>query len=276
MNQNTGKFTGAGGCQLYYKSWEPDEKPTAKLIIVHGAGEHIDRYENLVNVLPGLGYVVVGYDQRGHGRSEGQRGHINAWEEYRGDLKYFVEEANQMYPEIPTFILGHSLGSLIVLDYIIHHADGIKGAIISGTALVPKDAAPPSLVFIAKVLSNIYPRFPLKVPLPGSSLSRDPEVARNYDEDPLVHLSRSARWATESLKVIDRIDSNLNKISMPILFVHGEQDPLVEFEGAQKCFDRIKSEDKTIYIYPENLHETHNDLDHLKVVADITSWLGNH
>ena len=145
MKQNTEKFNGVDGCQLYYKSWEPEETLKAKLIIVHGAGEHIDRYENLVNALPESGYVVVGYDQRGHGRSEGQRGHINSWDEYRGDLEVFIDEVNQMYPEIPVFVLGHSLGSLIVLDYIIHQTEGIKGAIISGTALAPKDAAPPFL-----------------------------------------------------------------------------------------------------------------------------------
>ena len=89
MKHQSGKVNGVGGTELYYKSWSSDESPKAKLIIVHGAGEHIDRYQNLVDVLPDLGYVVIGYDQRGHGRSDGQRGHINSWDEYRGDLKSF-------------------------------------------------------------------------------------------------------------------------------------------------------------------------------------------
>ena len=137
MKQSSGNFEGMNGCKLYYKTWLPEAHPKAALVIVHGAGEHIDRYQNVVNGLVESEIALVGYDQRGHGRSEGQRGHINSWDEYRGDLQECIKMSRQMLPDTPQFILGHSLGSLIVLDYLIYHQEGLSGAILSGTPLDP-------------------------------------------------------------------------------------------------------------------------------------------
>ena len=148
MKQSTGNFEGVNACKLYYKTWLPEEQPKATLVIVHGAGEHIDRYQNVVNGLVASGFALAGYDLRGHGRSEGRRGHINSWDEYRGDLREFIKMTRQMLPEMPLFILGHSLGSLIVLDYLIYHQEGLSGAILSGTSLDPVDAAPPVQKFL--------------------------------------------------------------------------------------------------------------------------------
>jgi len=174
------------------------------------------------------------------------------------------------------FVLGHSLGTLIVLDYIIHDADGLFGAIISGNSLDPIDAAPPVQVFLAKILSGIIPTFSMKVPLPGKSLSRDPQVAKAYDEDPMVFLDRTARWGVECLNAIERIEVGAEKIRIPVLFLHGEKDPLVSADGTQRYFDRIEYADKTIHVYKDGLHEPLNDLDYLEVIADIEQWLSEH
>jgi len=101
-------------------------------------------------------------------------------------------------------------------------------------------------------------------------------VAQAYEKDPFVHHTRSARWATESLKVVDQIDSCPEKIDLPVLFVHGEADPLVTIEGARRFFDRIEYTDKTMQIYPDGLHEPINDLDYKQVISDITMWLDAH
>src|SRR5690606_38405628 len=112
--------------------------------------------------------------------------------------------------------------------------------------------APPHLVLTARVLSSIAPRFALKVKLDGSSVSRDPEVARAYNQDPLVHWQRSTRWGTESLKTIAWIKAHAGDIKLPVLFIHGEKDPLVAAEGARRFFEQITYPDKTLRVYPDN------------------------
>jgi len=282
MNQISGEtrdlstFEGVKGCRLYYKAWMPEVKPKAVMAIVHGVGEHIERYKNFVDALPASGYSVIGYDQRGHGNSGGQRGHIHSWEEYRGDLRIFLGVVKNLAPGLPVFLYGHSMGSLVVLDYLLRSPEGLSGAILSGTALLPTQAAPPFLVLVAKTLSGVYPAFSMKVTLEGKSLSRDPEVAKAYMEDPLVHWQRSARWGTESLDVIEWINSHPTQVNLPILFVHGECDPLVSAEGARRFFEQVSYPDKTLRIYPECLHEPHNDLDYKQVISDIIGWMDAH
>ena len=276
MQVNDGHFEGVGGLRLYYKIWQPEETPQGVMAIVHGAGEHIDRYQNFVDLLVPAGYALAGYDLRGHGRSEGLRGHINSWDEYRDDQERFLKLARELFPGSPITLYGHSMGSLIALDYLQHNSQGLSSAIISGTALFPKDAAPPSQVMIAKILTGIVPRYTLKMKLEGASLSRDPNVARGYMEDPLVFWDRTVRWGAEGLKTIDRIKSRVDKIDLPVLFLHGECDPLVSVEGARQFFEQIRHPDKTLHVYPDCLHEPHNELIYKQVVTDIQEWLDRH
>jgi alpha-beta hydrolase superfamily lysophospholipase len=277
MKEQTGYFEGVKGLQLFYKIWSPDKSPKAILVIVHGAGEHIGRYQNMVDALVPDGFIITGYDQRGHGQSEGHRGHIDSWKDYREDIRIFLALSRSRFPGLPVFLYGHSMGSLGVLDYILHDSLGLAGAIISGTALKPKGTvAPPHLVLLAKVLSTMAPGFLIKMKLEGSSLSHDPQVAKAYMDDPLVHWHRSVRWGTENLKVIEWIKTRAREINLPILFLHGENDPLLDPAGAQLFFEQIEYPDKTIHIYPGGLHEPHNDLNYKQVISDLEGWMDSH
>jgi alpha-beta hydrolase superfamily lysophospholipase len=277
MKEIENTFEGIDGCRLYYRAWCPDDdKAKAVMVITHGVGEHIKRYQNFVDALVPAGYIVTGYDHRGHGCSEGQRGHINCWDEYTNDLNCFRKLTRDSYPGLPIFLYGHSMGSLIVLDYLIKNDQELAGAILSGIAIEVSDAAPAHLVLLAKVLSGVLPRFSMKMDLQGSSLSRDSRTAAAYMEDPLVHWDRTARWGTEMLKVIDRIKAQVSKITLPVLIVHGECDPITLSEGAKYCYEQMSSKDKTYKLYKDCLHEPHNDLDYKVVAADIKKWLDAH
>src|SRR5579863_7569397 len=135
MDHSTGTFRGAGEMELAYQRWLPEGTPRAALIIVHGFGEHGGRYMNIVGRLVPTGYAVYALDNRGHGRSPGQRGHINDWSEFRDDLGAFVALVSTEQAGHPLFLLGHSMGGLIVLEYAERHPEGLRGVIASAPLL---------------------------------------------------------------------------------------------------------------------------------------------
>jgi predicted alpha/beta-fold hydrolase len=119
MPHQEGRFSGAGSQGLHYQCWEPEARPRAIVAVVHGFGEHGGRYGNVVRHLVPHGYAVYAFDHRGHGRSPGQRGHINAWSEFRGDVREFLSLIRQEQSKRPMFLLGHSLGGLIAIEYVL-------------------------------------------------------------------------------------------------------------------------------------------------------------
>ena len=177
MRQPQGSFRGSGDLELFWQTWLPDTKPRAVVAIVHGFGEHSGRYGNVVNYLVPRGFAVAAYDLRGHGRSQGPRGLILSWDEYRDDTRLFLESVRPDSPGAPVFLYGHSLGGLIALDYVLHMPEGLRGVIASGPVLGPPGVSP-FLLMLARVLTVVTPRLSLDSGLDATALSRDPAVVR--------------------------------------------------------------------------------------------------
>jgi acylglycerol lipase len=269
-------FEGAGGLRLHAGCWEPEETARAAVALIHGISEHSERYATLVEHLTSSGFAVCSFDHRGHGKSPGKRGHINDWSEYREDVRAFLEQVRQKFPKRRLFLYGHSLGALIVAEYNLHHWHGIAGLIVSGIPLQPTGAAKPHLVFMAKMLSRIWPTLTLPLDVDGSKLSRDAAIARAYETDPLVHHKASTQWGAEALRAIDRVRERAADIRLPILILHGGNDQVNDVEGSKELFEKISSADKEIRIYPDGAHEPHNDLDREQVARDVEDWLTRH
>ena len=276
MEHREGVFQGIGGLELYWQSWRPENAPRAILAIVHGFGEHSGRYMNVVGQFILQGYAVYGFDHRGHGRSPGQRGHINSWGEYRGDVKNFLRLISDQVPDRPVFMWGHSMGALIALEFFLHDPAGLRGAIISGAPLDPVGVAKPLLVLIARILSRVWPRFSLPLGLDTKALSRDSEVVKAYESDLLIHGKTTVRWGTEILQTIEWVKAHAAEVRIPIMLIHGGADPLNSPNGIQTFFDKITLVDKALKIYPGSYHEVHNDLDQNVVMKDVTQWLERH
>jgi len=274
MNHTQDAFEGAGGLKLFAQSWRPEGTPQAVLAIVHGFGEHSSRYTNVVQHFVPRGYAVHGFDLRGHGRSPGQRGHINSWAEYRDDVKAFLGHVSRQEPGRPVFLLGHSLGSIIAMDYVLHHPQGLSGVILSGLAIDPVGAATPMLVAIARVMSRIWPTLSMAVKLDKTALSRIPEVVSEYIADPLVHGLGSARWGTECLDTIAWCKAHASELQLPLLVVHGEADRINAAAGARQVFEAARAQDKRLVLVPGGHHEPHNDLGREQTLQALEEYLG--
>jgi alpha-beta hydrolase superfamily lysophospholipase len=276
MKHNETYFEGAEGITLYSQNWLPEDITRAVIAIVHGIGEHSGRYMNVVDYMIPNQIAVYGYDLRGHGKSSDQRGHIDSWKQYRIDLLNFLIMIKSQQLECPIFLLGHSLGALIVLDLILTEPEELAGVITCGTPIEPVGSAKPHLVALARLLSSVYPRFSVDFGLDLNALSRDPAVVKAYKTDPLVHGKVSARWGTETLSTIESVKMQVEDINIPILILHGEADRIHTAEGTRKFFDQIQFHDKEIRVYPFGYHEVHNDLNYQEMLSDLLDWINRH
>lgn len=275
MQTLEGYFISFGAEKIFYRGWRPT-KAKAVLQVTHGFGEHSGRYEGLAQYLGSLGYAVYAQDLRGHGRSMGQRGHIESWLDYWYDLSLFRNQLESLEPKLPIFLYGHSMGSLVVLDYLVKQPPDLRGAIVSGVLLEPGQPAHPLLVAIARLLSRFWPQAPLRLNLDVNALSRDSAVVQAYRSDPLVHNRVSARWGTEVLQTIETVKAQVKDICDPLLILHGEADTINRVEGARWLFRELATTDKELRVYPEGFHEPHNDLNKDQVLRDIAEWLERH
>jgi len=273
MQHVESSFTGVGDVELYAQSWLPDATPRAVITLVHGVGEHSGRYLNVIEPLVEAGYAVYSFDQRGHGASAGRRVHVGRWTEYRDDLETFLGIVSAKEPGRPVILYGHSMGSLVVLDYLLQKPTGLAGAIISGAALQPAGVGSPVMIAMARVLTHVTPTLAINLGIEAASLTRDPDALAAYDADPLVTGKATVRWGTESLDTVERIKAGMAEIELPILVVHGDDDHLNLVAGARALYEAVRSADKTMRVYPGVLHEPHNDLGHEQLAADVTAWL---
>ena len=276
MEHSEGSFQGFGAVSLFYQRWHPEKKPKAVLAIVHGFGEHSGRYMNVVEYFVPRKYAVYGFDQRGHGRSPGQRGYINSIGEFRGDVAAFVQMVARQEPEIPIFLWAHSMGGLIGLDYILHYPEGLRGAIISAPSLNPAGVAKPYVVTLTRILSRLWPTISIEVGLDPSTLARNPAVGKAYREDPLVQGKAGVRLGTELQSAADWTKVHAADIRIPLLMIHGEADAIGTASDTRSFFEQVTFDDKELKIYPGGYHEPHNDIEYEQVVKDVEGWIKRH
>ncbi|MEH2064967.1 MAG: lysophospholipase [Nostoc sp.] len=273
-----GTFLGVGELDLYYQSWHPEGKVRAILAISHGLGGHSDRYNNVIQHLIPKQYALYALDLRGHGRSPGQQGYINAWSEFREDLGAFLQLVQTQNPGCPVFLLGHSLGGVIVLDYILRYpqqASFLQGAIAIAPTL-GKVGVSPVRVLLGKMLSRVWPRFTLNTGIDISAASRDQQVLAAYAQDKMRHTRATARLATEFFATVDWINAHAADWQLPLLILHGGADRVALPAGSEIFYQRVNRKDQLRIEYPGAYHELQNDLNYREVLADLEDWLELH
>lgn len=278
IDQHQSVFPGVDGLQLFYQSWYPKGEPKAVLAIVHGLGGHSDKYRNIVEYFVPKQYAIYSLDQRGHGRSPGRRGHINHWSEFREDLRAFHQLILAQQPKCPIFLLGHSLGAVIVFDYVLRYPQA--GSTLSGViALAPaigKVGVSPFRLLLGKLLSQVWPSFTLSTGLDLAAGTRDEKMLALYTQDSLRHSLASARLATEYFATVTWIYNHAPEWQVPLLILHGGADRVALPEGSEILYQMIACKDKLRIEYPDAYHELQDDLNYQEVLADLETWLDQH
>jgi alpha-beta hydrolase superfamily lysophospholipase len=267
--------TGAGHMQLYTQAWLPPTPPRAVVALVHGFGEHCGRYTYLAEALADAGYALSSFDHRGHGHSPGLRGHIDQFGDFLQDVTASLAVAQAVAPGAPLFLMGHSMGGLIALNYAIRHPQGLEGVITSAPLLAQPNVAP-WLNYVARLLSQIRPAFSLDTGVKPQTISRDPAEVARYGDDPYVHGRISARLGMELIAAQKWTQAHAADLAIPLLLYHGDADPLVPVAGSRTFFANVKVADKQFIEWPGGYHESHNDLHRAEVFAAIVAWLDKH
>jgi len=275
-------FVAEDGLKIFYRTYLPrrqtgkSEQERTKLVIVHGIGEHSGRYNNVVDVLLPQGISVWALDLRGHGRSEGKKGHIASFEEYTSDVLSLVNIARKSKEEdVKCFMLGHSMGGLITLYFALRYPELIDGMIVSSPALGLAVRVPFIKVILGRLMSFLFPSFTMGNGLNVGMLSHDEGMVRAYVEDPLVHDRVSARWFTEILNAMEYVNSLATSLKIPILMQLAQDDRLTDPLVAEEFFERLTVRDKTLLVYEGLYHEIYNEQEVLrrKPLEDLRAWL---
>ncbi|MBD2079707.1 alpha/beta hydrolase [Leptolyngbya sp. FACHB-17] len=271
MQHSQGFFKSVGGLRLYYQSWHPVRNTRAVLVLLHGLGSHSGRFNNIVQYLVPAGYAIYALDLRGHGHSSGQRGHINSWSEFRADLDLFLRQI-QSTTNLPCFVLGHSIGGMIALEYALHFPAAVQGVITIAPAF-GLNGISAKKILLGRILSRILPRFTLKVGIDLEAISRDCTVLNACAQDPLVHSCGSARLGTELFATIARVEAQAAHLQVPILILHGGDDQVAHPEGSRAFFEQLSVLDKERREYPGSRHAPHNDINYEELLIDLEHWL---
>lgn len=270
------EFQGCKNFNLFYQCWLPTNEPRAVLLVVHGLADHSGRYANLVNYFVPLGYAIYGFDQRGHGRSQGLRGSVEDFSDFVNDLDIFVHIVRNKHRKNKIFILAHSVGGTISTAYAISHQDKFDGLILSGATLKPGASVPSGLIAVAPILSLLIPKVGLYT-IDASAISSDKSVVAAYINDPLVYRGKiRTRLGMEIIKTMQALPSKMSRIRLPLLILYGTADRLSEPKGSQMIYERTGSKDKTLKSYEGLYHEIFNEPKREQVFQDVKTWLEAH
>jgi len=267
-----GTLRSADGTKLAYRSWPTPSAPIT-FAVVHGLGEHSGRYERFAAGMARHGMATYAVDLRGHGKSEGQRGHVDSWSQWIDDAAAFVAHVESEAPGevVP---LGHSFGGAVMLSTVrAGKLVNAKRFVVSSPALRLKVTVPAWKSSLAGVASRLAPRLAMDNEVNPATVSRIPEVVEAYRTDPLVHSKISSRLYAEWWRAAADNLERAGDIRIPFLILAGSADPLIDPAGSAELHRRSPAMSE-LQILDGRYHEPFNDLGSDEVFGLLANWLG--
>lgn len=254
----------------YVREWVND-KHKANVVIIHGVGEHSGRYKHVGEYFDDKGFNVYTGDLLGHGLSDGERIYLSSIKDYIKDVDIIFDRIDN---NKPTFLLGHSMGGLIVLYYMLSNAArDIKGVIATSPYIKDKMEIPKAKYLMGKIAAVVAPKLKIDSGLKGEMVCRDKAVAELYNIDKLNCSKVTAKWFVEMEKARNTLMKMQREFLSPCLILQAGGDIVVDSEGVRQFYQGISSQDKEFVLYDELYHEIMNDPEKAAVLDKISSWM---
>lgn len=258
------KYKTRDNLELFLKKDLVNE-PKAVILIVHGLAEHCGRYDYVTSKLNNLKYNIYRFDNRGHGKSDGDKIYIDDYNKFVDDVDEIIELVKAENKNKQVYILGHSMGGMISTIYGINHPKKVDGIIISaGVTCDNANLMTPNI--------NLDPHHMVDNKL-SSLICTNREIVDNYNNDPLVAHKISGSMFIECNKAINYIKKNMHNFNYPVFILHGSDDKIVDKQDSITLFENINSRYKKIKIYAGMYHEILNEFERDEVIADINNWI---
>ena len=266
-----GVIASSSGPTLAFRAW-PRSGASVTFAVVHGLGEHAGRYAAFADAMARRGMGTYALDLRGHGRSPGQRGHVDSWSQWTADVATFVHHVERIAPGevVP---VGHSFGGVALLSTVLERKLPLsKRFIVSSPALKAAVSVPQWKINLGATTSRLIPRLALSNQVDAGTLSRIPAVVAAYQKDPLVHSKISSRLYTEWTKATRDVVARAGEITIPFLILAGTDDRLIDPAGSEELHRRAPTLSE-LHLLEGRYHEPFNDVGSDEVFGIIEDWL---
>ena len=259
------------GLRLFTRHWQPATAPRAAIVLCHGVNSHSGHYGWAARQFVKAGYAVTALDLRWRGRSQGERFYVDSIDDYVADLAQAIALAKAYDPGLKVYLLGHSAGGVTACSFALDHQAEIDGLICESFAF--HVYAPDFALTALKGLSFVTPHLRV-LHLRNEDFSRDPEWVRELNDDPLIaNEVQPVQTVAAFARAGDRLTREFDRITLPVLILHGTADKATRPDGSAMFFGDAGSADKQLRLYDGHYHDLLNDYGREQVMADILKWI---
>lgn len=268
--------------ELYYRVFLPHKKPTepaALLVMIPGWNEHSGNYRHFASYFAAQKMITVVPDLRGHGQSEGERGHVEDFNDYVRDMEALLRRLYHRFKGVPLLLGGHSMGALVAIRLLQTLkpgpvADSVKGLFVSSPLIQNREETPRLRRTVGRLVEEVWPKWKMKQEdWQPEKLTGDERRWENYRQDPMRHHVATVRLKSEIARAANACLEDASFMTLPVLVSLGGADQISDIDGAQTFFDIVRSEKKSLQIYPKYGHDLYQEKNNMQVFESVHKWL---